>query len=112
MQPLKKKIQQPEKKIRNEIVRFLMYRGWHVEIVDFNGLPDLYATHKLYFGRWIEVKLPEMKGSSFTVAQKRVFPAFSDNGTPIWVLTDATEYEYQKLFKPSNFFEYFILKGF
>ena len=66
------------------------------------GFPDIYATHSRYGIRWIEVKLPEMKGSKFTPAQHEHFPKLLANGTRIWVLTAATEFEYNKLFSPCN----------
>lgn len=72
------------------------------------GFPDLYATHKDYGPRWIEVKLPMMKGSRWTGAQQIEFPRMVDNGSPIWILTAADEAEYRKLFLPSNFYYYFI----
>lgn len=75
-----------------------------------SGFPDLFATHVNYGPRWIEVKLPDMKGSHFTGAQLREFPKFVKAGSPIWILTAATEMEYRKLFKPSNWLEYLMLK--
>jgi hypothetical protein len=76
-----------------------------------SGFPDLYATHAKYGCRWIEVKLPGMKKSRFTKAQMTEFPKLVNNGTPIWILTGATEYEYRKLFQPCNWMEYTLLKG-
>jgi hypothetical protein len=70
------------------------------------GWPDLYITHKRYGGRWVECKLPEMRGSKFTAAQLEWFPKMSANGTGIWILTAATETEYEKLFKPQNWYHY------
>ena len=58
--------------------------------------------------RWIEVKLPGMKGSVFNAAQLRTFPQMDANGAKIWILTAATEHEYQKLFGASNLLEYLI----
>lgn len=71
-----------------------------------SGLPDLYATHYTHGARWIEVKLPLMKGSKFTNAQYEVFPKLVANGSRIWILTGATEEEYKKLFKKCNLWEY------
>lgn len=75
------------------------------------GFPDLFATHKKYGPRWIEVKLPGMIGSAFTPAQLEEFPKLANNGAPIWILTGATESEYKKLFMPENWFQYFVMKG-
>ena len=70
-----------------------------------SGWPDLYATHFKYGQRWVEVKLPGMKGSTFTSAQLEWFPQMIAHGTPIWILTGATGMEYDKLFRPQNFSE-------
>lgn len=75
------------------------------------GFPDLWITHRKYGGKWVEIKLPNMKGSRFTKDQMIEFPLLLDNGTPIWILTSVCESEYQKLFLPSNCLEYFLLKG-
>ena len=75
-----------------------------------SGFPDLFATHKKYGPRWIEVKLPGMVGSQFTRAQKKVFPELGNNGTRIWILTSDSDEEYKKLFKEDNWIEYFTLK--
>lgn len=89
-------------------------KGWVVRIVHGSvfqsGLPDLYCTHAKFGPRWIEVKLPNMEGSRWTAAQKTTFPLLENNGTPIWILVAATDSEYRKLFQPSNWLEYFLLK--
>lgn len=43
----------------------------------------------------------------FTPAQIRDYPKMIANGSPIWIMTAATDEEYAKLFKDSNFYEYF-----
>ena len=101
-----KKRNRPEAKIQKDIINYLTVRGWFVMQTHGNmyqsGFPDLYATHYKYGARWIEVKLPEMKGSRFTVAQMEKFPKLRANGTRIWVLMGANDMEYSKLFKPDN----------
>lgn len=72
------------------------------------GFPDLYCTHVNYGPRWVEVKLPNMQGSRWTIAQKEEFPKLHNNGSPIWILTGATPEEYKKLFEPANFLYYFV----
>ncbi len=69
-----------------------------------SGFPDLYATHPTYGPRWVEVKKAIM--FSFTPAQIVKFPLFQAHGAKIWIMTEATEEEYKKLFKPSNLDEY------
>ena len=115
MEPMKpKKRARPEDKIRDRLKKFLELRGWFVVIMHGSmyqsGIPDLYATHKDYGPRWIEVKLPHMEGSKFTVAQVAKFPKLSENGSPIWILTGSSEQEYRKLFEPENWFTYMMLK--
>lgn len=104
----------PEYHVREAIVKMLEMRGWYVKKVHGSmyqsGFPDLYCTHKKHGIRWIEVKLPNMEGSRWTKDQLADFPKLADNGTPIWVLTAATEYEYRKLFGPDNWFEMFLIK--
>lgn len=96
----------------------LLLKGWLVRVMKASetlyGFPDLFASHHKYGMRWIEVKLPEMKGSSFTPAQLEWFPKMVAHGSPIWILTGATEVEYNKLFKPQNFTQihvHYLLKG-
>lgn len=88
--------------------------GWFViemhASTKLSGLPDIYATHSTYGVRWVEVKLPDMKGSKFTPAQMETFPKLRANGTRIWIITAATEREYQKLFKPDNINFYLLEK--
>lgn len=120
-----KKLQQrrnPEADIQQRIMTFMKARGWLCKATHGSaysaGFPDLYCTHKRWGIRWIEVKLPGMKGSKFTKDQEKWFPLLSQNGTKIWILTAATETEYSKLFKrdkkgqlQDNWLEYFMLKG-
>ena len=100
----------PEAKIQDDIVKMLRHKGWFVKETHGNmyqsGFPDLYATHHLYGARWIEVKLPEMKGSHWTPAQSRDFPLFTAHGTGIWILVSDSLEEYQKLFEAYNYTYY------
>lgn len=104
--------QGPEDKIQEDIIKFLRGREWLVKATHGNmyqsGFPDLYCTHKHHGIRWIEVKNPV--SFSFTNAQKEWFPLLSANGTRIWVLGEATESEYKKLWLPENWREYMLRK--
>jgi hypothetical protein len=51
-----------------------------------------------------------MKGSQFTPAQLATFPQMLSNGCGVWILTGATQVEYNKLFQKPNVFEYILLK--
>jgi hypothetical protein len=98
----------PERIIQNAIIDMLKLKDWYVMETHGNmfqrGFPDLYATHTKYAGRFIEVKNPD--GYSFTAAQLECFPKLIANGTNIFILTAATEDEYQKLFRPCNYWQY------
>lgn len=100
----------PEEIIQEAIENMLRIRGWYVMRMMGNayqsGVPDDFACHKLYRQRWIEVKLPNMRGSKFTKRQLEVFPELCKHGSGVWILTAATETEYQKLFQPPNWHKY------
>lgn len=100
----------PESIIQDKLVKLLRSLEWYVMETHGNafqqGFPDIYATHKHYGPRWIEVKNP---GSySFTNAQCITFPLLAANGTQIWILVSDDETEYLKLFKPHNWESYFL----
>lgn len=104
----------PEAKIQQELRDMLAVKGWYVMVTVGNaymsGFPDLFACHSVYGQRWIEVKKPKFKGSKFTPAQLECFPKICANGSGVWILTGATEREYDKLFKRPNWWQY--LAGF
>ena len=68
------------------------------------GIPDLYCHHEKWGGRWIDVKNPGKY--SFTREQKIKWPAWERYGCGIWILTAATQEEYDKLFAPPNWREF------
>jgi hypothetical protein len=98
----------PETLLQQRICDFLRLRKWWVKATHGSvyswGFPDLYATHSVYGQRWIEVKVPVRY--KFTRAQKITFPEMTDHGDKIWILVDATEDEYRKLFAPPNWEAY------
>lgn len=115
MEPLKVR-EHPEAKVQKSIVNMLLIKGWFVKRMVGNafqfGIPDLFACHYRYGQRWIEVKLPGMKGSKFTAAQLEDFPKLCANGSGVWVLTGDSDTEYQKLFAPPNWYMYLnLMKG-
>jgi hypothetical protein len=116
----------PEAKIQLAIIDFLKERGWKVMVTHGNtfqqGFPDLYCLHSTYGAKWIEVKCPT--GFVFTPAQRKCFPIIHETyrvaieaggsgrpicGIGIWILNDATEAEYKKLFDPPNWYTYLYL---
>ncbi len=106
----------PEAKIQEAIRKMLLIKGWYVMETHGNmyqaGFPDMWASHTRYGQRWIEVKLPGMKGSKFTPAQIECFPKICANGSGVWVITSDTDLEYNKLFQPPNWYQYLsVWKG-
>jgi hypothetical protein len=105
-------MRRPEQLIQTAIKRKLESRGWYVKVLTSTmycaGMPDIFACHRIYGIRLIEVKLPEMEGSKFTKAQLDVFPKLNANGAKVWILTGATNHDMDKLFKPANLLEYLL----
>jgi hypothetical protein len=99
---------EPEAKIQRKLVEFLRVHGWYVERMLANayqtGIPDLYCYHKKWGSRWIEVKRPH--DYTFTPAQRRKWPEWEKAGIPIFILTAATEEQYNLLFKAPNWREF------
>lgn len=85
-----------------------MGEGWFVKPTHGNmfqsGFPDLFCAHHLYGTRWIECKNP--KAYKFTPAQLIDFPKFAAAKCGIWVLTNDSDVEINKLFHPPNWHTY------
>ena len=98
----------PEWHIQQAIIKKLTLLGWYVNPTHGNmyqqGFPDLYACHRSYGTRWIEVKNP--KSYKFTAAQIYSFTRMAAEEVGIFVLTSDSDEEYQKLFQPSNWHLY------
>ena len=98
----------PEWYIQRDLITFLKARKWLVERMIGNayqyGIPDLYCHHNKWGGRWIDVKNPGRY--SFTREQKIKWPIWERHGCGIWILTAATQVEYDKLFASPNWREY------
>lgn len=96
----------PEKIIQIQVEQMLRRRGWYVKRTHGgmyqSGFPDDFATHPRHGHRWIEIKLPELKGSKFTKAQLEVFADLCKNGSGVWIMTAATDAEYSCLFQQPN----------
>lgn len=97
-----------EADIQAALVKKLRSLEWFVKPTHGNmyqsGFPDLYCAHRKYGQRWVEVKLPEMKGSRFTAAQLDTFPQLAAAGVGIWILTSHEGVELRKLFGPPNWY--------
>lgn len=106
--PRKTRRSGPEAVIESGFMDYLKVRDWMVERTHGNeyqmGFPDLFCAHPRYGIRWVEVKNPEKY--EFTAAQLLLFPKFAAHGVGIWIVTAATELEYNKLFGPPNWFTY------
>ena len=109
-EPKKYGSKRPEAILQAAIIQMLENYGWMVKPTHGNaytdGWPDLFCTHMVNGIRWVEVKLPDFKGSKWTEAQLRDFPKFCKNGAGIWILTGATDEEYRKLFAKFNYWKY------
>lgn len=99
----------PEAKIQQELIKFLETRKWFVKVLHGNafqqGMPDLFCCQRAYGYRFIECKQPVKY--MFTSAQVDTFPAMNNAGVGIWVVTEASEREYEKLFQRPNWWAYF-----
>jgi len=98
----------PEYKIQKAVIRFLEDRGWHVERLIGNqlqtGIPDIFLMHPKHGTRWVDIKVPG--GGNYTKAQIAKWPVWEKHGCGVWILTAATEEEYDKLFQPANMRDY------
>ena len=98
----------PEWFIQKDLIEFLKTRGWWVEVMHGNafqrGIPDLFVHHPRKGSRWIDCKSP--KDYTFTKAQRLKWPIWDHFGIGIWILTAATQAEYDKLFALPNWKEY------
>lgn len=107
----KKKISRsvkPETILQRDIEMFLRARSWLVMPTTGNlyqrGFPDLYAVQRSYGQRWIEIKVPGKW--KFTPAQWEFFTKMTAEGIGIWIMTAATQKEYDKLFQKPNLWVY------
>lgn len=101
--------ERPEEKVRDAIRDRLKGHGWQSHIMHGNrfqsGIPDLYTIHPRNGTRWIDAKVEGRY--NFTKAQKLVWPLWHfEFNVGIWILTDGSEKQYQRLFKPPNWLDY------
>lgn len=103
--PAKKK---PESILQDKIILMLERRKWLCMSTHGNmyqmGFPDIFCAHFTLGSRWVEVKIENRV--TFTPAQMRFFPLLNAHGVGVWILTDNTEDQYQRLFRPQNWFTY------
>jgi len=108
MRKIRRPREGPEHKIQRALIQYLKDEGWLVEVMHGNafqrGIPDLYIHHPRWGSRWIDVKNP--KEYTFTKAQRRKWPIWDVYGAGIWILTAATQEEYDKLFAGPNWKDY------
>jgi len=89
-------------------------RGWFVRATHGNayqkGFPDLFAFNesfcKVQYGafRWIDCKVEE--NCRYTKAQCQEWPLWEEKGLGVWIIMEATDEWYAKLFDPPNFRDY------
>lgn len=104
-------INREEDSIQEDMVAFLRLRGWTVAETHGNayqkGLPDLFCwnqKHNLF--RWVDMKNPNRY--RFTKDQCKVWTGWEKEGLGVWIITAATDEEYQKLFGDANFRDYWL----
>lgn len=68
------------------------------------GIPDLWLYHRRFGYRWVDAKVAGRY--SFTKAQKIKWPQWERAGIGIWILVAGTQAEYDKLFGPPNWRQY------
>ena len=107
MEPVKiKAAHGPEWTIQRDFIRFLRERRWNVERMVGNmmqiGIPDIYIAHVKHGERWVDLKNPTQY--EFTMAQIQKWPVWDSFNIGIWIITGNDDYE--KLFEPPNWKEY------
>jgi hypothetical protein len=68
------------------------------------GIPDLFIFHPRFQQRWIDCKVEGRY--SFTKAQRQKWPEWDSYGVGIWILTGPDQANYNKLFQPPNWRDY------
>lgn len=98
----------PEAIIQRNFIKYLEARNWEVERMIGNalqmGIPDIYVMHARYGTRWIDLKNPA--DYEFTNAQILKWPRWEAKGVGIWIITGWQDEDYDKLFAPPNFRDY------
>jgi hypothetical protein len=98
----------PEYLIQKNFINYLKIRGWEVERMIGNmlqkGIPDIYCMHRKHGQRWVDLKNPI--DYEFTNAQILKWPKWEAAGTGIWIITGWKDVDYDKLFQPPNWREY------
>lgn len=98
----------PESKIQAAMISMLEGRGWHCENMHGNafqrGIPDLYVHHPTYKERWIDAKVEGKY--EFTRDQILKWPVWDKAGIGIWILTGHDQEQYDRLFGPPNWKDY------
>jgi hypothetical protein len=98
----------PEAIIQREFIKYVQLRGWWVERMIGNalqkGIPDIYIFHPEHGDRWIDLK--NAKGYEFTTAQRIKWPLWEKFGRDIWIITGWADEDYDKLFNPCNWRDY------
>jgi hypothetical protein len=95
----------PERDLQEVIKAKLRATGWHcVDLYGHtfsHGFPDMYACHRDFGSRWVEVKA----SLKFTPSQKKIFPLMTAAGAGIWVLTSE---DVGPLFRKANVGQYSV----
>jgi hypothetical protein len=109
MEPLKFRSKTgPEAIIQRNFIDYLKDRNWGVERMIGNalqmGIPDIYIMHPEHKTRWVDLKNP--LDYEFTAAQRYKWPRWEQKGTGIWIITGWSDADYDVLFGPPNWRQY------
>ena len=98
----------PEKRIRTRIKKYMEDRDWRIDITHGNkyqsGFPDLHCYHLEYGLRWVDSKNP--KRYAYTKPQIKLWPKWAEVGCGVWIMFEGDDKNYAALFKPPNFMDF------
>ena len=100
--PICKPVHGPEWHIQKDVIRFLGARGWNVEHTHGNlyqtGFPDLLRCAQTMGHPLDRLQAAQAVIQLHEGRYKQKWPAWEAYGIGIWILTAATQAEYDKLF--------------
>jgi hypothetical protein len=98
--PIRRAKHGPEWFLQRDHVEFMKARGWYGKRMIGNalqtGVPDYFFLHERHGTRWIDYKNPS--SYEFTPAQIIEWPKWEAKRVGIWIITAATQEQYDLLF--------------
>jgi len=106
----------PEARLQKQIIDFLRDRGWHVRHTHGNayqkGYPDLLCYNRSFtrteWGPYRPIDIKVKGQHKYTKAQCLEWPEWMPEagGPGVWIMMEASELEYRKLFQAPNMWEF------